>query len=87
MYDPEFYFYPNPLNKLTVSPRDHLKYNPDGSLDLYFQHTSPGKAQEANWLPAPAGDFILMMRLYWPNERPPSILDGTWTPPVVNRMA
>ncbi len=87
MYDPEFYFYPNPLNKLTVSPRDHLKYNPDGSLDLYFQHTSPGKAQEANWLPGPAGDFILMMRLYWPNERPPSILDGTWTPPAVNRMA
>jgi hypothetical protein len=85
MYDPEFYFYPNPLNKLTVSPRDPLKYNADGSLDLYFQHDSPGREHEANWLPAPAGNFILMMRLYWPKETPPSILDGTWEPPPVMR--
>jgi hypothetical protein len=86
MYDPEFYFYPNPLNKLTVSPRNRLKYNADGSLDLYFQHDSPGKVHEANWLPAPAGDFILMMRLYWPKETPPSILDGSWEPPPVVRV-
>jgi hypothetical protein len=86
MYDTDFYFYPNPTNRLTVSPRNHLKYNSDGSLDLYFQHTSPAKAREANWLPAPAGDFILMMRLYWPKETPPSILDGTWTPPAVRRI-
>ena len=85
MYDTEFYFYPNPLNKLTVSPRNHLKYNADGSLDLYFRHDSPGTADEANWLPAPTGDFILMMRLYWPKETPPSILDGSWTPPPVRR--
>jgi hypothetical protein len=87
MYDPEFYFYPNPLDKLTVSPRNRLKYNTDGSLDLYFQHISPGRANEANWLPAPAGGFILMMRLYWPRERPPSILDGSWKPPAVMRVA
>jgi hypothetical protein len=85
MYDPEFYFYPNPLNKLTVSPRNRLKYDRDGSLDLYFQHQSPGTDHEANWLPAPANDFILMMRLYWPKETPPSILDGTWEPPPVVR--
>jgi hypothetical protein len=87
MYDPEFYFYPNPLNKLTVSPRDHLRYNADGSLDLLFQHASPGRAHWANWLPAPASDFILMMRLYWPKEKPPSILDGSWAPPAVKRLA
>ncbi len=87
MYDSDFYFYPNPLNKLTVSPRDHLTYNKDGSLELYFQHQSPGEAHQANWLPAPAGDFVLMMRLYWPKETPPSILDGTWYPPPVRRVA
>ncbi|MGH7072525.1 MAG: DUF1254 domain-containing protein [Acetobacteraceae bacterium] len=87
MYDTDFYFYPNSLNKLTVSPRNHLKYNADGSLDLYFQHDSPGQAHEANWLPAPSGDFILMMRLYWPKETPPSILDGSWTPPPVRQVA
>jgi len=38
MYDEQYYFYPNPLDKLTLSPRNSLKYNADGSLDLYFSH-------------------------------------------------
>ena len=83
MYDSSYYFYPNPLNKLTVSMRDQPVANADGSLDLYFSHDKPANAPEANWLPAPAGQFILMMRMYWPRETPPSILDGTWTPPPV----
>lgn len=89
MYDKEFYFYPNALNKLTVSPRDNLKYNADGSLDLYFSHTQPENVVQSNWLPAPADDFILMMRLYWPKEKAPSILPpgkGTWKPPVVEKV-
>jgi hypothetical protein len=77
------WFYPNPLNKLTVSPRNNLKYNKDGSLTLYFQHASPGEDKEANWLPAPEGPFALTLRMYWPNTTPPSILDGTWQPPGV----
>src|SRR5271166_1052972 len=78
MYDGSYYFYPNPLNKLTVSMRDKPVLNPDGSLDLYFSHVKPANAPQANWLPAPAVEFILMMRMYWPKETPPSILDGTW---------
>lgn len=78
------WFYPNKQNKLTVSPRNKLVKNADGSVTLYFQHKSPGKSKEANWLPAPDGPFALTLRLYWPNATPPSILDGTWqTPPVV----
>ena len=84
--DGGLWFYPNPLNKLTVSPRDNLKYNADGSLTLYFQHESPGAAREANWLPAPEGPFALTLRLYWPNTVPPSIIDGTWQPPAVVRV-
>ncbi len=83
MYNGEYFFVENPLNKYTVSPRNKLKYNADGSLDIYIQNESPGKEQEANWLPAPKGKFVLMMRLYWPKESPPSILDGTWKPPAV----
>jgi hypothetical protein len=80
--DKGWWFVPNALNKFTVSPRNNLKYNKDGSLTLYFQNTSPDKANEANWLPAPAGAFVPMLRLYWPKETPPpSILDGSWTPP------
>jgi hypothetical protein len=33
-------------------------------------------------LPAPSGDFGPFMRLYWPSEEAPSILDGTRAPPV-----
>lgn len=88
MYDTGYFFYPNALNKQTVSPRNDLVYNDDGSLDLYFQHESPGSDKEANWLPAPAGDFILMMRLYWPKTEAPSILPpghGTWIIPPVSK--
>jgi hypothetical protein len=86
MYDKEYYFYANPLNKLTVSLRDDPKFNADGSLDLYFSHEKPENAPQANWLPAPAGEFILMMRMYWPKDTPPSILDGTWKPPSVKKV-
>jgi hypothetical protein len=81
--DNRLWFYPNKENKLTVSPRNDLKYNEDGSLTLYFQHDSPGADKEANWLPAPAAPFALTLRMYWPNETPPSILDGSWAPPPV----
>ena len=56
--DQGWWFVPNSLNKFTVSLRNNPKYNADGSLTLYFQNESPGKDNEANWLPAPKGDFI-----------------------------
>ena len=84
--DKGWWFVPNALNKFTVSPRNDLKYNADGSLTLYFQHQSPGKDKEANWLPAPKGDFLPMLRMYWPKEQSPSILNGSWTPPQVVRL-
>jgi hypothetical protein len=71
------------LNKFTVSPRNNPKFNADGSLTLYFQNESPGADMEANWLPAPKGEFIPMLRMYWPKDASPSILNGTWTPPAV----
>ena len=81
--DNGLWFNPNPLNKFTVSPRNDLQYNSDGSLTLYIQNESPGVEKEANWLPAPKGPFALTLRMYWPNTTPPSILDGSWQPPGV----
>ena len=83
--DQGWWFVPNALNKFTVSLRNNPKYNSDGSLTLYFRSESPGKDLEANWLPAPKGDFIAMLRMYWPKENNPSILNGTWKPPAITR--
>ena len=87
MYDKDYFFVPNPINRYTVSSRNKFKTNADGSVDLYIQRESPGKDKEENWLPAPADAFVLMMRMYWPKEQPPSILDGTWKPPEVKEAS
>ena len=84
MYDASYFFVPNPLNRYTLSERNKFVTNADGSVDLYLQADSPGKAKEANWLPAPKAKFIPTLRLYWPKETPPSILDGSWKPPAIN---
>jgi hypothetical protein len=79
MYNADDYFFVNnPLNRYSISARQSLKSNPDGSTDLYIQKDSPGADKESNCLPAPSGDFILMLRLYWPDESDPSIIDGSW---------
>jgi len=85
MYDADYFFVPNPLNRYSISARQDLKRNPDGSVDLLIQNDSPGADRESNWLPAPSGKFILMMRLYWPSETDPSILDGSWQIPAVRK--
>ena len=86
MYDSAYFFVPNPINRYSISARQGLKANPDGSVDLYIQKDPPGADKESNWLPAPAGKFILMLRMYWPNETNPSIIDGTWTIPPVKKV-
>jgi hypothetical protein len=61
-----------------------LKYNDDGSLTLYLGNQSPGKEKESNWLPAPAGNFSIWIRAYWPDQ---AILDSTWKPPIVANVS
>jgi hypothetical protein len=78
----------NPINRYLInSPMlPGMKQNKDGSLTLYVQKDSPGKAKESNWLPAPNGPIYMVMRLYWPRPEPPSILPpgaGTWNPPAL----
>jgi hypothetical protein len=78
----------NPINRYLInSPMlPDLKKNPDGSLTLYIQKDSPGKDKESNWLPAPDGPAYVVMRLYWPKEHSPSIYNGTWKPPAIERV-
>ena len=80
MYDSDGYFVENPIKRYSIGDRDKLKYNGDGSLDIYIQHDSPGKDKQSNWLPAPADDFNMVLRLYWPQNE---IRTGDWNPPSV----
>jgi len=86
MYNGEYFFVANPLNRYSISARQNLKANADGSTDLYIQNESPGADKESNWLPAPTDKFILMLRLYWPKEKSPSIINGTWKIPAVKTV-
>ena len=86
MYDEDFFFVPNAIQRYDLAHRDKLVANADGSIDLYLQAESPGKDKEANWLTAPKGKFQLVMRIYAPKQAPPSVLDGTWTPPPVTKV-
>jgi hypothetical protein len=74
----------NPLNRyLLNSPMlPRFKRDPDGGLTLLIQNESPGKDEEANWLPAPKGPFFMAMRLYWPKD---DALEGKWTAPPLRR--
>jgi hypothetical protein len=82
MYDAEGFQAANPLNRFAIGDRDDLRYDADGSLDIYIQHDSPGRDREANWLPAPLGPLGITMRLYAPA---PEALDGRWNPPPIKR--
>ncbi len=66
---------------LRAEPAQPVHHQPGRLSRLYLQAESPGKDKEANWLPAPKGKFTLVLRIYAPRTTPPSILDGTWTPP------
>jgi hypothetical protein len=83
LYDSEGFQVANALNRFNLAGWMPLKWNADGSLDLYFQNESPGEDKEANWLPAPKGAFNLLMRLYAPKSE---ALTGRWNPPPVMRL-
>ena len=73
-------FVADPIGRYSVSDRSGLVPNADGSVDIYIQNAAP-TAHVSNWLPAPAGGFLLWLRVYEPGR---AILDGTYkVPPVV----
>jgi hypothetical protein len=76
---PDRGLYANPQQRYSLGDRSKgLVYGPDGSLTVYLGHASPGEAHEANWIPAPAGPYSLVARVYGPK---PEILAGQWKLP------
>jgi hypothetical protein len=72
---------PQPVRRQQL---DAVKFDPDGSLDLYFQNKSPGADKEANWLPAPKAPFNLTMHLSAPKS---DALTGKWNLSPVMKAA
>jgi hypothetical protein len=75
----------NPLNRYLInSPMlPKLKRDGDGGLTLSIQNESPGENNESNWLPAPKGPFLAVLRLYWPKDE---ALNGKWKAPTLDRV-
>lgn len=84
MYDAEGFQAANEIDRFAIGDRDALRFNADGSLDIYMQHENPGPDKVANWLPAPRGPLGITMRLYAPKTQ---VLDGRWNPPVIRKAA
>jgi hypothetical protein len=86
LYDAQHFFVPNELKRYSLGTKNKtLRYAADGSLTIYVQADPPtDSAQRANWLPAPKNaDFSLFIRTYWPKT---AVLDGSWTPPPVEKV-
>ena len=83
LYDAETTaMYANPLERYSIGDcTKDLKFGDDGSLTLMIGHSEP--EDKSNWLPAPEGDFYLIIRLY---AAKPEVLAGEWTPQPVKRI-
>jgi hypothetical protein len=82
MYNADGFPSANAIDRYAIGDRDALKFNSDGSFEIYIQHDTPGPGKESNWLPAPKGPLGITMRLYAPQA---SVLDGRWSPPAIER--
>ena len=84
MPDKRLFLVDNPIRRYSIGGMtEGLKYNEDGSVDLYIQHTSPGPDHESNWLPAAQDRFSLVMRAYQPD---PSIIRGEYRFPELQML-
>jgi hypothetical protein len=79
LYGPDFLLVKNPIKRYAIGDRTAgLARDTDGSLNISIQHDAP--EDRANWLPAPAGPFQLILRTYQPRK---ALFDGSYhVPPL-----
>jgi hypothetical protein len=51
MYNAKQVFVANPLNRYAIGDRDKLKFNPDGSLDIYISMNLRVRKRSRNGYP------------------------------------
>ncbi|MCV9927164.1 DUF1254 domain-containing protein [Flavobacterium sp. LS1R49] len=83
MYDAKGFLIASQINRFSIGSRDPLNKNADGSIDIYFQRAYPGQMREKNWLPTPAGDFTIMLRVYAPKEE---MIRGALKIPAIKKI-
>lgn len=83
MYDKDRYLTDNPIRRYAIGDRNKLKFNQDGSLDIYVQHNDPGAEKESNWLPAPADSFNVTLRIYVPTDEYLNNRSSWVNPPLI----
>lgn len=87
MYHAEGLLVENPARRYAIGDRTPgLRAAEDGSLTVRIsteERRPPAPGPRVAWLPAPAGRFRLMLRLYGPGTE---VLDGSWAPPPVRRV-
>lgn len=84
LYGPDGFFVENDRKRHAIGDRSQgLARDGDGGLSLFVGLIKPANAPEANWLPAPAGPFSLMLRAYEPKA---DIREGRWAPQALRRL-
>lgn len=85
LYDQHNFFVPNEINRFSIGDRTTgCIYNQDGSLDIIIQHGKPADFPRLNWLPSPAENFYIILRLYHPRQ---IVYDRKYLPPLIRRIA
>jgi hypothetical protein len=83
MYDLKYNLVDNSIDRYSVGDRSGMQPDADGGLTIYVQKDSPGADKQGNWLPAPRGQFFMIMRTYLPAQ---DIVDQTWQPPKITAV-
>ena len=83
MYNPQYNLVANPIDRYSLGDRSGMKSDADGGLTIFVQKDSPGPDKESNWLPAPDGQFFMIMRTYLPED---DIVKLTWHPPKITAV-
>lgn len=83
LYGEDRFFTANEAGRYAVGDRTPgLRKEADGTLVIPIAHARP--AVDANWLPAPQGNFYLILRLYHPTA---GFMAGEYRIPAVRRVA
>jgi hypothetical protein len=83
-YDKAGYLIENSIRRYAIGDRSNLKYNSDGSLDIFLQTENPGDEKQTNWLPVSKEEFNLTIRIYWATED--YLKTGNWTKPPIKKI-